>query len=430
MSTTTHEEDILAGDPRRADVHGKHIDPNASPSTIEKQIDAKRADIDRTLSALEQQFSPSQMFDRGVGLMRENGGEFVQNIGRQFRDNPLPLLLTGVGLVWAMSSQGSGGSRSSMGHYRSRYGYDGDYQGRDFDTRRDFGMRDERHDLDRGTSGRSDARYAVGSAGSDFTPRYTEGSLPSTSGAYADGMYDDHDDDDGFLDSVREGFDKLGNRISDTADDLSRKVSDMGDEARNRYESMNDEARRRYDEGRRKYAEMDAHGRQRYHEARRHARSRREDLQRGMRDGMQSLQAYGRDAGRRVRRGASSAADSVEEFVQEQPMVAGAIGAAIGALVGSLLPATRIEDRYFGEYADDAKREARDQAESGLQSAREEAEGGLEQLRGKVEDAASSARESVEQAAGEARERAESGLDEADRKASRDGEGTPASPKV
>ena len=408
-------DDVLAGDPRDADTHGTHIDADASPSTIEKQIDAKRADINRTLNALEERFSPGQMVDQTLGAFRDNGGEMAQNLGRQMRDNPVPFLLAGVGLAWAMMSSSSR-SGSSIGHYRSRYGYGGDYDGRHFDERDDY-----RDDDAYGRRGGRDRHYGpVGDGGSDLTPRYTAGTVPSTTGSYAAAYaYDgDDDDDDGFLDKARDGFDVLGNRLSDAKEDLTRKVSEMSDEARRRYESMSDDARTRYDEGRRRYAEMDAEGRRRYHETRIRARVKRQEWERGLRDGMASARAYGRDAGRRARRQARSTVSSASDFVQEQPMVAGALVVAVGALIGALLPASRVEDRYVGEYADEAKRVAREHGEAGLERVRDEAESGVEQLRETVQDTAGTIREKAERTAAEARSAAEDRLDEADRKAS------------
>ena len=168
------------------------------------------------------------------------------------------------------------------------------------------------------------------------------------------------------------------------------------------------------------------------------ARVKRAEWERGMRDGMNSMRAYGRDASDRARRGARSAAGSMEDFVQEQPMVVGALGVAVGALIGALLPASRVEDRYVGEYADEAKRVAREQGEAGMERARQpEAEGGLEQVRGKVEGgleqvrdkvegASGTLREKAEQTAREARSVAEDRLAEADRKASTGGDGRDA----
>ena len=382
MNRTDDPRDPVTGDPRSGDArdavtHAGRIDPEAEPATIEKQIDAKRADIGRTLDALEQRFSPGQMVDQTLGVVRDNGGEMAQNLGRQFRDNPMPFVLVGVGVLWAIAAQGRGG-RGDVGHYRSRYGYGGDYAGRDFDERYDH------DDFDRG--GARSQTYGLRDDGSDFTPRYSEGSIPSTTGSFAT---DGDEDDESMLDKARERFDAMGNRLSDTATDVSDRVAGMSDEAARRYRaSMADAARRRGEWGR------------------------------GMRDGMDSVGRYGRDAGYRARYQARSATDTVTQMVQDQPMVAGALGVAVGAMIGALLPSSDIEDRYIGEHADEAKRLARERAESGMERANEELEGGMQELRGKVEQAAGTMREKAERIAADTRQEAENRLGEADRKAS------------
>lgn len=46
---------------------------------------------------------------------------------------------------------------------------------------------------------------------------------------------------------------------------------------------------------------------------------------------------------------------SVEDFVEENPIMVGVAGLAVGLLVGALLPSTRGENRTFGRYADEVK---------------------------------------------------------------------------
>lgn len=60
---------------------------------------------------------------------------------------------------------------------------------------------------------------------------------------------------------------------------------------------------------------------------------------------------------------------SVESFVEENPIMVGVVGLAAGLLLGALLPGTRRENQYFGRYADEVRdqgfRYARDVAEQG-----------------------------------------------------------------
>lgn len=63
---------------------------------------------------------------------------------------------------------------------------------------------------------------------------------------------------------------------------------------------------------------------------------------------------------------------SVAAFVDENPIMVGVAGLAAGLLIGALLPSTRRENRLFGPYADDLRREgvryARDVAEQGREA--------------------------------------------------------------
>lgn len=66
---------------------------------------------------------------------------------------------------------------------------------------------------------------------------------------------------------------------------------------------------------------------------------------------------------------------SVEAFVEDNPIMVGVAGLALGLLAGALLPGTRREDRYLGPYADDVKaqglRYAQDLAEQGRNAVEE-----------------------------------------------------------
>ncbi len=45
------------------------------------------------------------MIDTVLGYAKGNGGEFVTNLGNTLKANPVPTVLTGVGLVWLMAGQ-------------------------------------------------------------------------------------------------------------------------------------------------------------------------------------------------------------------------------------------------------------------------------------------------------------------------------------
>ncbi|VEF10838.1 Protein of uncharacterised function (DUF3618) [Pseudomonas fluorescens] len=75
------------------------------PEQIEREIDAQRASIGNIVDKLESKFTPGQMFDQAWGLMQNSGSTFISNLGTSVRNNPVPAVLTSVGLLWLMISQ-------------------------------------------------------------------------------------------------------------------------------------------------------------------------------------------------------------------------------------------------------------------------------------------------------------------------------------
>lgn len=86
------------------------MESHKDPHTLEREIDTKRAEIRGAVEALEHKLSPGELFERALGFARGNGREFVDNLGASVKANPVPMLLTSVGLLWMMASQHSGRS--------------------------------------------------------------------------------------------------------------------------------------------------------------------------------------------------------------------------------------------------------------------------------------------------------------------------------
>lgn len=77
---------------------------NNDPSSLERSADEIRADMDRTLNALERKFSPDQLLDRSMGYLREHGADLTQTLGAHMRNNPIPIVLTLTGITWLVAS--------------------------------------------------------------------------------------------------------------------------------------------------------------------------------------------------------------------------------------------------------------------------------------------------------------------------------------
>lgn len=86
---------------------------NRDPAELEREASEIRADMDRTLDALERKFSPAQLLDRSLSYMRDHGGELTRNVGDTVKQNPIPVLLTAAGLAWLITSSIRSRSSSS-----------------------------------------------------------------------------------------------------------------------------------------------------------------------------------------------------------------------------------------------------------------------------------------------------------------------------
>jgi hypothetical protein len=97
-----------------------------SPDAIERKIDARRANIENLVDALENKLSPGQLVDQALAFTRENGGEFFGNLGTSIKSNPMPMLLTTVGITWLMLGQNQKPAYSTGGSGPSMFGQLGD----------------------------------------------------------------------------------------------------------------------------------------------------------------------------------------------------------------------------------------------------------------------------------------------------------------
>lgn len=94
-----------------------------SSKDVQQDVQEARQRVDRTLSEIEEHFSPGQLFERTMDYMRQNSegiGQFGRNMGRTLRDHPVPVLLVGAGLA-ALAVSAMRGSRH--GDYYERGGY-------------------------------------------------------------------------------------------------------------------------------------------------------------------------------------------------------------------------------------------------------------------------------------------------------------------
>jgi hypothetical protein len=90
---------------------------------IEADINRSRHALNDTIEQLGGKLSPGQILDEALGLAKGQAGEFTANLGRQVRDNPVPLLLigAGIGMLVMKHKGGHAGLSHEEWHAESRY---------------------------------------------------------------------------------------------------------------------------------------------------------------------------------------------------------------------------------------------------------------------------------------------------------------------
>ena len=75
------------------------------PDELEREIDQTRTEIGNIVHALENKLSPGELIDTALGYVKGGSGEFFSNLSNTVKANPVPTLLTSVGLIWMMAGQ-------------------------------------------------------------------------------------------------------------------------------------------------------------------------------------------------------------------------------------------------------------------------------------------------------------------------------------
>ena len=75
-------------------------DVRKNPADLEREADHARDAVEDTLHELERQLSPSELAHRVIDTVKRSGGGFADDLFAHVRNNPLPALLAGAGVVW------------------------------------------------------------------------------------------------------------------------------------------------------------------------------------------------------------------------------------------------------------------------------------------------------------------------------------------
>ena len=77
-------------------------DSSRSAADIEREIDRTRAEIDETLDRIFDRLTPGQAFEQAIDYVRRSNG--ASTFGRALKNNPIPAVLTVVGIGWLIAA--------------------------------------------------------------------------------------------------------------------------------------------------------------------------------------------------------------------------------------------------------------------------------------------------------------------------------------
>lgn len=283
---------------------------------IEADVNSSRSRLNDTLSQLGSKLSPGQMVDEGLGLLKGQAGQFAGTLGRQIRDNPLPIALIGAGIAWLVLS-----NRSSS------------------DARSDVRDEDDYHQRRYRTI--EEARWA--------TPR-----MPSeTDAAYEERVHQAYSSALGLKQLAGEAAHEFKDRVKSTVEGIQYAATRAGSRISRTLKGTGRRAGNVYADGRQKIGDLASGAGERISHLASDAKHMTEEQ------------------AERLAHAADEARHRAERFYDDSPLAAGAIAVAVGALIGSVTPLTSPERRTLRGVADKAASAGADLVERGTKAVEE-----------------------------------------------------------
>ena len=349
---------------------------------IEAEAEHHRSNIDQTLDALKERFSPGQMVDEALGFMKEGQmADAGRNLGRQVRDNPMALGLIGAGIAWLAFG---GGVRSAGRDLYDRYGPDGDDDRDEYGRFRSTGGR--RLDPDRfpGSGNYNDPYRST----ADADMRGRAATYVGEPQKDADGNFIHHTHVDGPAtvsaptgssgsslkdkassagDSVKGAASSAGSAVSGAASKAGSAASSAASGAASGAKSAGSavgSAASSAASGIASGAATAGHAVGDAASATGHAFA----------EGGRAVGRGASYAGRSATSGYRSVRSDVISAFRDEPLVFGAIAVAVGAAIGAALPPTRREDDLMGRTRDNLRDQAYERGREAVVGARDVAE--------------------------------------------------------
>lgn len=297
------------------------IEERLSPRHIKRQI---RESVHDTIDSVQDRFSPSNLTYAARGAGR--------NMFEAIKENPLPAILTGIGLAWWVRMAGDqGGGNDFRTRYASRYPARGRYS------------RSNRYGYygDEDYYRRNEPMYEEESMSFDEPASYRSRRSDRDYGQYERGY-----GERSTMDRAREKAGEIADQAENMAGELKERAGSTMSEIQDRAGEFADEAQYKM-----------------------------------------------RSAARQVEYRARSASNWLEDMMQERPMAAGAVALGVGAMIGMALPGTRKEDELMGRKRDQLVDEMGDTAREYAEKAEHVADRATQEIKQSVKDVAEASKD-------------------------------------
>ncbi len=282
-----------------------------SSADLQREIDDDRQRIEARIDAIQERMSPGQLVDEVLAYAKGSGGaDYLTNLGRAVKANPLPVALMGASLAWLVAKQGASGSQG-----------------------------------------------LPAPDGRDVLPFYPARGTIKRVGPPEDigGLRYSH-----FADEAGERFkaltDETGRRAGDFLDSTGKAYRGFSDAAGQRISSISDEAG----------AALDA--------SLGWASDTWDSVKGAVGGATQkigeaagSVSSAAGSTGATLMNQSNRLNEAILSHFRDQPLVGGALAFAVGAAIGAALPHSEQEDEILGEAADAVRAKAASEAEDALE---------------------------------------------------------------
>jgi ElaB/YqjD/DUF883 family membrane-anchored ribosome-binding protein len=279
-----------------------------TPEEIERELEDHRAEISRTIEAIQYKITPGQLAGDAYSFLGDSAGDFAKNLGNAAKNNPVPVALIGLGLAWLMMGGGTPAYLQSSPGTR-RYDTGGDDSGTSFG----------------GATGAASSYARSAGDAARSTGDYVSSAGQAVSGAVS---------------RVGSSLRGLRQRAGETAGAMVQGAGDTASSTSARVRQMSEDVRSLASEWSENASDL--------------AESARDQMHR---------------ATEAVQEQAMQMRDNTSQMLRDQPLIAGALGIAIGAVIGALLPLSRRENELMGETRDQLLDQATQYGQETIQQA-------------------------------------------------------------